>query len=203
MDKEVREKCFDPFFTTKDLGKGTGLGLSTSYGIMRDQGGEIRVHSAPGKGAAFKLYFPLASGDIVDEKGEDPEIVQGAGERILIVDDEIEILAPLRDLLEASGYRVRLALGGKGAIERYRTWKPDLVLMDISMPEMDGITCIKEILTYDPHAKIVIMSGYDEEGRNEWDDVVKDGIKGYLTKPVDTGGLRNALAGVLEKGLSP
>jgi len=203
MDKEVRKKCFDPFFTTKDVGKGTGLGLSTSYGIVRDHGGEILVRSEPGKGATFKLYFPLASGDVVNEKREDVEIIRGAGEKILLVDDEIEILTPMRDLLEASGYRVRLASGGKEAIERYRTWKPDLVIMDISMSEMDGITCIKKILAYNPDAQIVIMSGYDEEELKGMYDVVKKCIKSYLTKPVDTGGLNKVLAGVLKKGLSP
>jgi PAS domain S-box-containing protein len=201
MDNEVQEKCFDPFFTTKDVGKGTGLGLSTSYGIVREHGGEIQIHSAPDKGTAFKLYFPLASGDVVEERGEDVEIIGGAGEKILLVDDETEILSPMRDLLEASGYRVSLAFEGNEAIERYRTWNPDLVIMDINMPEMDGITCVKEILAYDTNARIVMMSGYDEEGLNGLDAIVKNSIKGYLTKPVETGGLTKALAGVLRKGL--
>jgi signal transduction histidine kinase/FixJ family two-component response regulator len=203
MDKEVREKCFDPFFTTKRFRKGTGLGLSTSYGIVKDHGGEILVHSEPGKGTAFKLCFPLASGEVTDEKGEDMEIIRGAGEKILVVDDEIEILGPMKDLLETSGFRVKLALGGKGAIERYRIWKPDLVLMDISMPEMDGITCVREILAYDHRAPIVIMSGYDEAGLKGLDDVVKKCIIGHVTKPVTIGRLSNVLAGVLKKGLSP
>ena len=201
MDKEALGKCFDPFFTTKDIGKGTGLGLSTSYGIVREHGGEILVHSEPGKGASFKLYFPLASEDAVEEKGKDIEIIRGKGEKILLVDNEIDMLSPMRDLLEASGYMVRLAFKGKEALERYRTWKPDLVILDIRMPETDGITCVKEILAYDSDAQIVIMSGYDEEGLKGLDASVRKYVKGYLTKPVDTGGLSEVMAGVLRKGL--
>jgi nitrogen-specific signal transduction histidine kinase/ActR/RegA family two-component response regulator len=200
MDKEVQEKCFDPFFTTKDVSKGTGLGLSTSYGIVREHGGEILVDSALDKGTAFKIYFPLVSDGVVEEKREDAGIIRGAGEKILLVDDEIEMLNSMRTLLEASGYMVRLAFEGKEAIERYWTWDPDLVIMDINMPEMDGITCVRKILEFDSNAQIVMMSGYDEKGLNGLDDTVKECIKGYLTKPVDTGELTKVLAGVPKKG---
>jgi YesN/AraC family two-component response regulator len=87
-------------------------------------------------------------------------------------------------ILERLGYQAAIANNGKEAIEKYKAWQPDVVLMDISMPEMDGFTCIEKIMEYDPSAKAIILSGYEEDGPFGIDEQKKGHIKGFLTKPV-------------------
>jgi PAS domain S-box-containing protein len=183
MNKEVAEQCFDPFFTTKEVNKGTGLGLSTTYGIVKDHGGDIHVYSEPGKGTVFKLYFPLTYMEDFPEPNPDVEISEGRGEKILMVDDEVDILEPVQVMLEEINYKVMAVTSGGEAIEMYQSWKPDVVLMDRNMPGMDGITCAKKILEYDPKAKIILISGYVDRGPNGIDPQIKSLLKGYLTKP--------------------
>ena len=199
MDKETREKCFDPFFTTKELDKGTGLGLSTSYGIVKEHGGQIRVYSEIGQGTTFKLFFPLdLSGDLGRQEPSD-ETSRGKGQRILVVDDETAVCKAMEELLEGFGYHVAYVSSGKAAILKYKSWQPDAVLLDRNMPEMDGISCAEKIMDYDPNAKIVIISGYDEHGPLAIDEQRKRLIKAYLTKPIDMTELSTLLARVLEQ----
>jgi len=185
MDKGTREQCFDPFFTTKGPDRGTGLGLSTAYGTVKDHEGEIYVYSEPDKGTTFKLYFPLAVSD-EESKGERAAgFLHGSGQRVLIVDDEIEFLEPVEGALKAFGYKVAAVTSCKGAIRKYKSWRPDVVLLDRNMPEIDGITCAQKILEYDPGARIVLVSGYDESGPTGIDPETQTLIKEYLTKPID------------------
>jgi len=186
MEKGIVDKCFDPFFTTKEVDKGTGLGLSTSYGIVKEHGGDIHAYSEIGKGTIFKIHLPKVS--FGDGEGQEviPEVIRGKGEKILVVDDEIESLEPMEDLLEGIGYRAASTGSGKEAIDEYVSWHPDVVLMDRNMPEMDGITCSKKIIEQDPNAKIILISGYDEKGPNGIDLRTKKLIKAYITKPIDS-----------------
>ena len=185
MDTETIEKCFDPFFTKKEIGEGTGLGLSTTYGIVKSYDGEIHVQSEPNKGSVFTLSFPLASSMEPDKHKNKPGIKLGNGEKVLVVDDEPEFLNATSDLLTALGYRVDIISRPNEALDRYKTWEPDIVLMDRNMPEMDGIACADEIIKYDPDAIIVVLSGYEDFGPNSISDEKKGLIKGYLTKPID------------------
>jgi CheY-like chemotaxis protein len=118
---------------------------------------------------------------------------------VLVVDDEPEILNAMQDLLEYLGYRPELAANGKKGLEKYKRKNPDAVLMDINMPEMDGITCIEKILNYDPNANISIFSGYEEEGVDGMSQRAKDAIKDYLAKPVGLGALGALLAKMLKE----
>ncbi|MCP4756794.1 MAG: PAS domain S-box protein [Proteobacteria bacterium] len=194
MDPKTKEKCFDPFFTTKNPGKGTGLGLSTSYGIINEHGGEIQITSEKNKGTIFRLFFPLQSTGEDDEKEIVPEIIEGGNQKILLVDDEDHLLAPLKDLLESINYQVAAVNNGEEAITKHASWKPDAVLMDRNMPEMDGVTCAKEIINQNSRANIVFVSGYQEKGSNGIDDSTRELIKGYITKPVDVAVLSQVLA---------
>jgi PAS domain S-box-containing protein len=198
MDKETQEKCFDPFFTTKEGKKGTGLGLSTTYGIVKEHKGKIRVHSEPYKGTTFKISFPIATADQQSERKGETETVKGKGEKILIVDDEMVVIEPMRQLLDGLGYDVAFAVSGKDAIAKYKSWKPDAVLMDRNMPEMDGITCAQKIIEFDPEARIIMISGYDEEGPNGIDDRITKAMKGYLTKPINMAQLTSLMADLLK-----
>jgi CheY-like chemotaxis protein len=198
MDPETVEKCFDPFYTTKEFDKGTGLGLSTAYGIVKDHGGDIWVHSEPDGGTTFSLTFPLV--EPIEEPLPDTsmELVPGKGQKILFVDDEMEMLVPLVDLLEGLGYRVTSVNNAKDAISVFKSWHPDLVLLDRNMPIMDGIDCAKNILRYDTDAVIVLISGYEEDGPNGIDERTRAMIKAYLTKPIKIAELSQTLAKVLE-----
>jgi len=197
MDEETQERCFDPFFTTKEVNKGTGLGLSTTYGIVKEHGGEIQVHSELGQGTTFKLYFPLAPPDERVSEECSSEIVRGNGEKVLIVDDEKEMCKVMEELLKRLGYKAAYVRSGNSAIVKYKSWRPDVVLLDRNMPEMDGISCSKKIVDYDPNAKILIISGYDEDGPSGVDDEKKRLVKGYLTKPIEMARLSEELAQVL------
>jgi two-component system cell cycle sensor histidine kinase/response regulator CckA len=194
MDDEMCRKCFDPFFTTKEVGKGTGLGLSTSYGIVRSHDGEILVESGPGKGTTFTVRIPLTEGDAAIDTAEEKPIRRGQGQTILVVDDEIEIQTAMVSLLECLGYRPVIAGAGSEALERYRTERPEAVLMDVNLPEENGITCGEKILEMDPNAQIAVLSGYHENGPELEDRQTNGIIKGYLTKPVDIHELSDLLA---------
>jgi signal transduction histidine kinase/response regulator of citrate/malate metabolism len=199
MGKETIEKCFDPFYTTKPIGKGTGLGLSTTYGIIKSHEGLISVESQSNKGTTFKIHFPLALGDEEIKPTETPSLARGEGQLVLVVDDEPEIQIAMKELLEYLGYKPEFASNGTAGLDKYKSCKPDGVLMDINMPEMDGIACIEEILKYDPDANISIVSGYELDGMNGLGKRAKKSIKEYLPKPVGLGDLSALLARMFAK----
>ncbi len=198
MDRPTIEKCFDPFFTTKEVGKGTGLGLSTTYGIVKSHEGLISVDSRPQQGTTFKLYFPLTNFDDQAAQAPAPEIIHGNGQRILVVDDEAEIINALSDLLKLLNYQPAVASNGKEALEQYQAVKPDAVLMDINMPEMDGLVCIEKMLKMDPNANISVITGYEMEGLNGLSQQAKNAIKYYMAKPIALAELSVLLARMLE-----
>jgi len=185
MDKEAQERCFDPFYTSKDVDKGTGLGLSTSYGIIKDHGGDVHVYSEPELGTTFKIYLPMVPQKEERAKVTNPEVIHGRGQKVLIVDDDQEMVKPMDEMLKGLGYLIRSVASGKEALTEYESWRPDAVLLDRNMPEMDGIICAKKIIEHDPTAKIILISGYEEKGPNGIDSLTKQIIKGYLTKPID------------------
>ena len=197
MDREAAEKCFDPFFTTKPVGKGTGLGLSTTYGIIKSHEGLITVVSHPQRGTTFKIHFPAAADKEQDQAYAKPAIVRGNGQLVLVVDDEPEILNAMEGLLEYLGYRAEFASSGKEGLKKYLQHRPDAVLMDINMPEMDGVACIEELLAHDPQANISIISGYEMEGIDGLSHETRKCIKDYLAKPVGLGDLSTLLGRML------
>ncbi len=201
MDDETQNKCFDPFYTTKPGGMGTGLGLSTIYGIIKDIGGEISVFSEPDKGTTFKIYFQLDTTGAKSEQQVDIKgIAYGNGQKVLIVDDETEILTPMEDMLEGLGYKSDSASSGEQAVAKFKKWQPNVVLLDRNMPDMDGTKCAEIMLEYDPAAKIVFLSGYDEKGADGLNDKERQIIKGYLTKPIDMMTLSQLLAELFYSG---
>lgn len=198
MNRETVEKCFDPFFTTKPVGEGTGLGLSTTYGIIKSHDGVIRVQSDPNSGSTFYISLPLAETDEEIKTEKMPHIARGSGERILVIDDEEQILQAMEDLLNGINYRPILAKNGKEGLKKYEEFEPEAVLLDINMPVMDGFTFAEKLLDLDADAKIAFVSGYEMNGLDGLKDKVKESIRGYLTKPVDLA----TLSGFLEQVLS-
>ena len=199
IDKNTLEKVFDPFSTLKEVGKGTGLGLSTIHGIVEQHNGCISVKSEPGKGTTFTMEFPLVKGKELPESRPKKELIRGGkGQKVLIVDDERPALDALTHLSMSLGYEAIPVEEPMEALKNYKKWSPDLVLMDRNMPEMNGSTCIKEIVKIDPAAKIIVVSGYDGSGPDGIDEDVRRLIKGYLTKPFKLGELSNAISKALE-----
>jgi PAS domain S-box-containing protein len=200
MSRKTVEQCFDPFFTTKPIGKGTGLGLSTTYGIVKSHEGLIRLESEPEKGTVITMSFPLTGNTAEIEARPEPaaEVLYGNGEIVLVVDDEEEILKAMQKLLDGLGYQSAVAISGKEALDKYAAMKPEVVLMDINMPEMDGVSCAEKIFDLNPDARIAFLSGYGIEGLDEVGDRIKASIKTFLTKPVELADLSTALTRLLQ-----
>lgn len=199
MDQEILEKCFDPFFTTKAIGKGTGLGLSTAYGIIKSHDGSIDIHSRPGAGTTFSLRFALAKAADGPVSEDNRALIYGDGECILLVDDEADILRAMQGLLKKLNYRPIFAENGEQAVNLYAAWHPELVLLDVNMPGMDGMECAQRILKTDPEACIVMFSGYEPTQRKLPELIERKLLKGYLTKPADITELSQFLSNVLRQ----
>ncbi len=162
ISQDIIDRIFDPFFTTKEVGKGSGLGLAMVYGILESLGGVIDVKTVPGKGTLFELYFRVSlPKEYVSRETESDGKLSGS-EAILIVDDEELIRDLACEILRPHGYRTIMAKNGREAVSIYRSLFPEisLILMDVVMPEMDGIKASKEILKTDPTARILFCSGY-------------------------------------------
>ncbi|HWA71434.1 MAG TPA: PAS domain-containing protein [Polyangiaceae bacterium] len=159
---QLKSRVFEPFFTTKKAGQGSGLGLATVYGVVQQCGGHIELHSQLGQGTSFRLSFPARSGQVEAARG--PQIANGArGELVLLVEDEPSVRRLTRRLLERGGYRVVEADNGLVALEVLgSTPGIDLVLTDITMPKLDGLSMARRIRALDPHMPIVLMSGYPD-----------------------------------------
>ncbi|MFC1553468.1 PAS domain S-box protein [candidate division KSB1 bacterium] len=183
MTKEVKENIFEPFFTTKEVGKGTGLGLATVYGIIKNHKGHITVDSLPGKGTTFDIFLPVLEEKVVKEKDED-KVFTGSG-KILVVDDEEDILELIIQQLDMLGYSYVTASNGKEAVDVYkkRGSEIDIVLLDIIMPKMSGEEAFKEITAVNKNAKILLMSGYNRGGVE--DSLIQKGAAGFIQKPFE------------------
>jgi len=167
MDAKVRAKIFEPFFTTKESGKGTGLGLSTSYGIVRQHGGDIWVYSEPGLGATFKIYLPVAEEIAHNPTPEWTETdVEGGAETILIVEDEPGVAAVMRESLTAKGYEVLSTseTADALAIAREHTGPIHLLLSDLVLNSMHGSELARQIRIVRSGIKVLFVSGYSSAG---------------------------------------
>ena len=198
IENEVIDKIFDPFFTLKEVGSGTGLGLSTTHGIIEQHKGFISVSSKVDKGTTFKITLPISKGKINKKQELRGKLVKGDGQKILIIDDEESVLESISNLVTQLGYTAYAINRPTEAVEVYDRWRPDIVLIDRNMPEMDGIQCIENLIKLDNDAKIIIISGYESDGSNGISDDIRRSIKGYLTKPCNAIELSNMVFNVLE-----
>jgi len=163
MDDETQLHIFEPFFTTKTLGKGTGLGLSMVYGIVKQSGGYISVHSEVGKGSSFRVYLPRVFEHEQEIVTPAPRLRNLAGkETILLVEDDPLVRELAIEILQARGYSVLVAERPDAAIEicRRHPGKIHLVLTDVIMPGMNGSQMASEIVGIRPDIGILFMSGY-------------------------------------------
>ncbi len=185
MDKKTKEHIFDPFFTTKEIGKGTGLGLSVIYGIIKGHQGHIVCESEPGAGTTFKVFFPVAVDEnkiSIARKKKVKQLPKGT-ETLLIVDDEEGVVHVLETMVRRLGYTSFSTNCGEAALELYteKHNEIDLILLDLGMPGMGGKKCLEKLIEFDKNVKVVIASGYSEEG--QICDEIDAGARGYVVKP--------------------
>ncbi|MEW6544324.1 MAG: PAS domain-containing protein [Nitrospirota bacterium] len=166
MDEATQARIFEPFFTTKEPGKGTGLGLSTVYGIVKQSGGYIFVRSKPGQGTTFTVYLPRVEEPVLRETHESPAVpADGGSEIILLVEDQAEVRALTRTILHSKGYAVLEASDGEQALRlcRERQGPLHLLLADVMLPGMDGLTLAERLTALRPDMKVLYMSGYADD----------------------------------------
>ena len=181
ISPEVRGRVFDPFFSTKPAAVGTGLGLSTAYGIVRDHGGSIEVHSVPDEQTTFTVQLPAATVGSLDdepEAGGSAESVPGRGERVLVADDEPIVLEVVSEMLTQAGYAASCATGGDGAMRLASDQPFDLILLYINMPAPNGCQTLRDLLKHAPDQRVLMLSGFATE-----DEVCERGAVGLLRKP--------------------
>jgi PAS domain S-box-containing protein len=159
---EALPRVFEPFFTTKEPGRGTGLGLAMVYGFVKNHDGFVKVESEPGQGARFTLFLPrIAAPSAQAGLGERGVLQTGQGP-VLVVDDEPLVRAFATEGLKGLGYRVLVAENGKQALEIYDQHRQEItcILLDLIMPELNGLETYRRIRAKDPLARVVFASGY-------------------------------------------
>ncbi|HJW71987.1 MAG TPA: CHASE domain-containing protein [Geothrix sp.] len=195
MSPEVQARIFEPFFTTKFTGR--GLGLSAMQGIVRGHKGGIRVYSEVGKGSAFKLIFPACDERLREAATTATDAdIQGSG-TILVVDDEPSIREVASGLLRAMGFKVLTASDGQEALVIFQQHLAEIraVLLDLTMPRLDGVETFRELRKLQPTCRVVLTSGYNqEEALHEF--VGKD-LAAFVQKPFQ----RTELVAALRKAL--
>ncbi|WP_353929267.1 response regulator [Okeanomitos corallinicola TIOX110] len=196
IKQNIIDRIFEPFFTTKNLGKGTGLGLSTVLGIVKSHGGFINVYSEENQGSQFKVYLPAKDTTEIIEKAE-KSVHYGNGEMILVVDDESSICDITKTSLESYNYQVITAHDGMEAIAIYveNMDKIALVLTDIFMPSMDGLTSIRTLRKINPNIKIIAVSGLAPSDKVS--AAYNMGVKAFLCKPYTTTQLLETVSKVI------
>jgi CheY-like chemotaxis protein len=184
MTPEILARVFEPFFTTKEPGKGTGLGLATVYGIVRQSGGAIAVHSRPGSGTEFGLYVPCADAPVEQDHTDivKPGSVTGS-ESILVVDDEPGIRALVQRVLEPLGYDVLSAADGVEALSIVAGHKAPihLLITDVVMPKMGGRELATKLTGLRADLPVIFLSGYPDSTRG--DAATGHAAHAFITKP--------------------
>jgi CheY-like chemotaxis protein len=197
MDAATQERLFDPFFTTKSTGR--GLGMSAILGIVHAHKGAIFVDSAPRQGTTFRVLFPACEADIPlldvgESRPPGAALAKGGALRgtVLFVDDEAMIRDVGSMMLEHLGLKVLMAANGAEAVDlfRRRAAEIDCVLLDLSMPHMDGLAAMAELMRIRPTARVILSSGYDEQ---ESVRRVPGGAVAFIQKPYTLDNLRKVL----------
>jgi PAS domain S-box-containing protein len=196
MSPEVQARIFEPFFTSKFTGR--GLGLAAVSGIVQGHKGALKVYSEQGKGSTFKLLLPVAVGDAGDERAprtEHPPLV--ARGTILVIDDEETVRAISARMLEVLGFRVLLASDGREGLVIFGEHREEIsgVLMDLTMPHLDGEETYRELRRIAPDVRVLLMSGYNEQEAVA--RFVGKGLAGFIQKPFSIEDLKASLRTVL------
>ncbi|MDH3877577.1 MAG: ATP-binding protein [Desulfobacterales bacterium] len=198
MDAIVLDRIFEPYYTTKEQGKGTGLGLSVIHGIVKNHRGDISVTSSPGKGTTFKVYLPITEdADIVTELEPSNGAAKG-NERILLIDDEEQIVSMEQQMLENLGYEVTARTDSTEALKEFSLQPQnfDLVITDMTMPQMTGDELAQKLLDIKPDIPVILCTGFNEDITEE--KALAMGIQKFVMKPVIKNDLATTIRTVLD-----
>ena len=196
MTPDVLDRIFDPFFTTKKPGEGTGMGLAVVHGIVKECAGSIQVQSAPAKGSTFEVLFPAIQADTETPSSLECALPTG-NEAILFVDDEPDIVAVGREMLERLGYRVTAVQDSRMALDLFCRSPQDfdLVITDMTMPEMTGELLSQQLLGIRADIPVIICTGYSE--KIDTGSIQSLGVAGITYKPL----IMKDLAELIRKAL--
>lgn len=180
---DAMDRIFDPFFTTKDKGEGTGMGLAVVHGIVESHGGIITVYSEPGKGSVFTVFFPAIERRLLDETRSEKALI-GGSESILFVDDEVPLIEIGKTILTPFGYEVT---GVKSSIEALALFEKDperfdLVITDLTMPEISGDRLSQRFLEINPEIPIILCTGFSASIDKE--RAMAMGVRAFVNKPI-------------------
>lgn len=205
MEDDVKEHMFEPFFTTKEVGKGTGLGLASVYGIVKEHEGVIEVLSEVGRGTEIVVYLPrvISSGSETAEKANsriEDEQCGGGGEMVIVVDDEDVVRNLAYEMLTRSGYNVKAFSSGREALEYFREHFKEVkaVLLDMIMPEMNGIDLFRKMKDIDENVKAVFSSGYGANDES-LSSIIRESVC-MVSKPYRMRELLEAVAKAVNEG---
>ncbi len=194
MTPAIKERIFEPFFTTRRSENGTGMGLAVVHGIVRNHDGDITVKSEPGMGSTFTVYLPVS--DEILETGEaiKPRKTPGAGESILIVDDDPTVADVVAKMVRKLGYNAFPTANARDALSELKTnpYQHDLVISDLTMPDLTGAELAEQVNQFALHIPVLIMTGYGESL-----DRHAHSIKKVIAKPVTLSALSAAIREVL------
>ena len=198
MTPQILERIFEPYYTTKEQGKGTGLGLSVIHGIIKNYGGDISVCSQPGVGSTFKVYLPIIDHiDLEIESVETGSTTNGS-ERILLIDDEEQIIDIERRILERLGYTVTPITDSETALEEFNA-RPeafDLVITDMTMPKITGDRLAQRLMDINPQIPVILCTGFNEAITEE--KALSMGIDKFVMKPIVKDELAYTVRAVLD-----
>jgi signal transduction histidine kinase/CheY-like chemotaxis protein len=206
MTEEVRRRIFEPFFTTKGSAvgasgrMGTGLGLASVFGTVKLHKGRITVVSAPDRGTTFHILLPLAPADARVEDGAFQASPPGPGSlTVLVAEDDPGLRDLVGTLLATDGHRVIPAGSGREALTLFAANRDrvDLVLLDMAMPDMDGVETFHALRKEDPGVRVLLTSGFSPEGRVQ--SLLEAGAAGHLQKPYE----KSRLARLISQALKP
>jgi PAS domain S-box-containing protein len=197
MPESVRQRIFDPFYTTKEMGRGTGLGLASTYGIIQNHGGCIKVASQEGKGSTFSIYLPTLPAPEAPKPAAAPKPKTGNG-TILLVDDEPFVLDVARQMLERLGYQVKAASDGNEAVAMFEQYRAeiDAVILDMIMPGMGGGEVFDKLQSISPDVRVLLSSGYSIDGEAE--EIMNRGCRGFIQKPFSMDKLSTRIREILK-----
>jgi CheY-like chemotaxis protein len=190
-------RIFDPFFTTKKVGEGTGLGLSVVHGIVHQHEGYIFAESEAGSGSKFTVYLPMVEAELSGEDLTEHPVSSGT-ERVLFVDDE-ELLAEMgRDMLEDLGYQVTVTTSSSEALALFRTdpGRFDLVITDVTMPEITGVELAREMLAVRADIPIIMCTGFSH--LIDADAAKAAGVRAFTMKPLTKREIAKTIRTVLD-----
>ena len=199
MEASVLDRIFEPYYTTKEQGKGTGLGLSVIHGIVKNHRGDITVKSTPGKGTIFQVYLPLIEDVDPDVEFESTDGAIKGEERILLVDDEEQIVAMEQQMLENLGYRVTARTDSAEALKVFAEHPQnfDLVITDMTMPHMTGDQLAQKMLDIEPNIPVILCTGFNQGITEE--KALAMGIQKFVMKPVVKKELATTIRTVLDQ----